>query len=107
MVVKREKRRDYCETKHVGNSTTVTQSFQITVKNNLNRTAKLTLKEQYPISNDKDIEVKDITVTPKATYDKTDIGVITWGMELQAGETKTFTITYSVKYPKDKVIDKL
>lgn len=107
MVVKREKRRDYCETKHVGNSTTVTQSFQITVKNNLNRTAKLTLKEQYPISNDKDIEVKDISVTPKATYDKTDIGVITWDMELQAGETKTFTITYSVKYPKDKVIDKL
>lgn len=107
IAVKREKRRDYCETKHVGNTTTVTQSFQITVKNNLNRTAKLTLKDQYPISNDKDIEVKDISVTPKATYDKADIGVVTWDMELQAGETRTFTITYSVKYPKDKVIDKL
>ncbi|MCR4680187.1 MAG: mucoidy inhibitor MuiA family protein [Bacteroidales bacterium] len=105
MTVKREKRRDYCETKHVGNSTTVTQSFEITVKNNLNRSAKLTLKEQYPISNNKDIEVKDVSVSPNATYDKTDIGVITWDTELKAGETKTFIITYSVKYPKDKVLN--
>lgn len=105
MTVKREKRRDYCETKHVGNSTTVTQSFEITVKNNLNRSAKLTLKEQYPISNNKDIEVKDVSVSPNATYDKTDIGVITWDTELKAGEAKTFIITYSVKYPKDKVLN--
>ena len=104
MTVKREKQRDYCSTKHVGNSTTVTQSYKITVKNNLNRTAKLTLKEQYPISNDKDIEVKDVTVTPNATYDKKDIGVVTWDVELNPGETRTFTVTYSVKHPSDRTI---
>ena len=104
MTVKREKQKDFCSTKHVGNSTTVTQSYLITVKNNLNRAAKLTLKEQYPISNNKDIEVKDVTITPKATYDKTDIGVVTWDVELQAGETRTFTVTYSVKYPTDRNI---
>ena len=104
MTVKREKQKDFCSTKHVGNNTTVTQSYLITVKNNLNRSAKLTLKEQYPISNDKDIEVKDVTVTPAATYDKKDIGVVTWDVELQAGETRTFTVTYSVKYPTDRTI---
>jgi len=104
MTVKREKQKDFCSTKHVGNSTTVTQSYLITVKNNLNRAAKLTLKEQYPISNDKDIEVKDVTITPKATYDKSDIGVVTWDVELQPGETRTFTVTYSVKHPSDRVI---
>ena len=103
MTVKRAKHKDSC-TKHVGNSTTVTQSYLITVKNNLNRAAKLTLKEQYPISNDKDIEVKDVTITPKATYDKSDIGVVTWDVELQAGETRTFTVTYSVKHPSDRTI---
>ena len=104
MTVKREKQKDFCSTKHVGNNTTVTQSYLITVKNNLNRATKLTLKEQYPISNDKDIEVKDVTITPKATYDKTDIGVVTWDVELQAGETRTFTVTYSVKHPSDRLI---
>ena len=102
--VKREKQKDFCNTKHVGNSTTVTQSYLITVKNNQTKSVKLTLKEQYPISNNKDIEVKDVTVTPKATYDKTDIGVVTWDVELQPGEVRTFTVTYSVKHPTDRDI---
>ncbi len=102
MAVKREKQRDYCETKHVGNTTTITQSYLITVKNNLNRAAKLTLKDQYPISSNKDIEVRDVTAKPAATTNNSEIGVITWDVELQPGESRTFTISYSVKYPKDK-----
>ena len=66
--------------------------------------AKLTLKEQYPISNDKDIEVKLVEVKPAATYNKEEIGVLTWDLELSAGETRTFVVTYSVKYPKEQTI---
>lgn len=104
VTVKREKQRDFCSTKHMGNSTTETRSYLLTVRNNLTRSAKLTLKEQYPISNDKDIEVKVTEVKPAATYDKTEIGVLTWDVELNAGETRTFVVTYSVKYPKDRVL---
>lgn len=104
IAVKREKQQQYCETKHVGNSTTVTQSYLITVKNNQSKEVKLTLKEQYPISSDKDIEVKVTNITPAATYNKSDIGVVTWDVELKAGETRTFSITYSVKHPKDRNI---
>ena len=102
--VKREKQRDFSSTKHVGNTTTETRSYLITVRNNLTRSAKLTLKEQYPISNDKDIEVKLGEVKPAATYNKEEIGVLTWDLELNAGETRTFVVTYSVKYPKDRTI---
>ncbi|MBO4645503.1 MAG: mucoidy inhibitor MuiA family protein [Bacteroidales bacterium] len=104
ITVKREKQQQYCETKHVGNSTTVTQSYLITVKNNQNKEVKLTLKEQYPISTNKDIEVKVPNITPTATYNKSDIGVVTWDVNLKAGETRTFSITYSVKHPKDRSI---
>ena len=105
IAVKREKRMDFCSTKHVGNSITVTQSYLITVKNNQTKEVKLTLKDQYPISADKDIEVKLIENTPAATYNKTDRGVLTWDMDLKPGETRTFTVTYSVKYPKDRNIN--
>ena len=104
VTVKREKQRDFCSTKHMGNTTTETRSYLITVRNNLTRSAKLTLKEQYPISNDKDIEVKLMEVKPEATYNKDEIGVLTWELELNAGETRTFVVTYSVKYPKDRTI---
>ncbi len=104
VTVKREKQRDFCSTKHLGNSTTETRSYLITVRNNLTRSAKLTLKEQYPISNDKDIDVKLLEVKPAATTDKTEIGVLTWELELTAGETQTYVVTYSVKYPKDRML---
>lgn len=102
--VKREKQKQFCETKHVGNTTTTTESYLITVKNNQNKPVKLTLKEQYPISADKDIEVKVTEIKPAAKYNKTDIGVVTWETELKEGETRTFSVTYSVKYPKDRSI---
>ena len=104
VTVKRELQRDYSSTKHVGSTTTETRSYLITVRNNQNRSAKLTLKEQYPISNDKDIEVKLVEVKPTATYNKEDIGVLTWELDLSSGETRTFVVTYSVKYPKDRTI---
>lgn len=104
VTVKRELQRDYSSTKHVGNTTTETRSYLITVRNNQNRNAKLTLKEQYPISNDKDIEVKLVEVKPTATYNKEDIGVLTWELDLNSGETRTFVVTYSVKYPKDRTL---
>lgn len=103
--VKREKQNDYCSTKHVGSTTTVTQSYQITVKNNQTKAVKLTLKEQYPLSSNKDIEVKLEDVKPAATYNKTETGVLTWDVEMKAGETQTFVVTYSVKYPKDRNIN--
>lgn len=104
VTVKRELQRDYSSTKHVGNTTTETRSYLITVRNNQNRNAKLTLKEQYPISNDKDIEVKLVEVKPEATYNKEEIGVLTWELDLKPGEARTFVVTYSVKYPKDRTI---
>lgn len=103
--VKREKQNDYCSTKHVGSTTTVTQSYRISVKNNQTKAVKLTLKEQYPLSSNKDIEVKLEDVKPAATYNKTETGVLTWDVELKAGETQTFVVTYSVKYPKDRSIN--
>ena len=103
--VKREKQSNFCSTKHVGNTTSVTQSYLITVKNNQTKAVKLTLKEQYPISNDKDIEVKVEEVKPAATINKTEIGVLTWDIDLNAGETRTFVVTYNVKYPKDRTVN--
>ena len=46
----------------------------------------------------------DARIERQATYDKTDIGVVTWDVELQPGEVRTFTVTYSVKHPTDREI---
>ena len=104
--VKREKLTDFSQVKILGSDTKVTLAYKITVKNNQNKAVKFTLKEQYPISSQKEIKVELLDKeTTKPTYNKEDIGVVTWDFDLAAGESREFRIAYSVKYPKDKKIN--
>ena len=104
--VKREKLTDFSQVKILGSDTKVTLAYKITVKNNQNKAVKFTLKEQYPISSQKDIKVELLDKeTTKPTYNKEDIGVVTWDFDLAAGESREFRIAYYVKYPKDKKIN--
>ncbi|MFV0329334.1 MAG: DUF4139 domain-containing protein [Dysgonomonas sp.] len=99
--VKREKMQDYSSTKFLGNDTKQVFTYKLTVKNNQNKPVKMVLKDQYPISTQKNIEVELLTKdTTPWTANKEDVGVITWEEELKAGETKVYQISYSVKYPK-------
>ncbi len=102
VAVKREKMQDYSSKKFLGNDIKQEFIYQITVKNNQSKTIKMVLKDQYPLTTQKDIEVelsKEITPT---THRNEDVGVLVWEFDLAPGETKTFTNAYNVKYPKDK-----
>ena len=59
----------------------------------------LLLKDQYPISNVKDVEVKLEESGTAMVNDET--GVLTWKISLKPGESKKVRFSYSVKYPKE------
>jgi len=99
--VKREKMQDFSVTKFLGNDVQQTFTYKITVKNNQNRKIKMVLKDQYPISTQKKIEVTLLKETTRWTVNKEEVGVITWEEDFEAGETKTYQLSYSVKYPKE------
>jgi TonB-dependent SusC/RagA subfamily outer membrane receptor len=104
--VKREKLLDFSQVKTLGNDLKITLAYKITVKNNQNKPVKFTLKEQYPISSQKDIKVELLEKESTApTVNKEDIGVLTWDFNLAVGESREFKIAYSVRYPKDKKIN--
>lgn len=103
--VKREKLQDYSSTKFLGNDKKQEFTYQITVKNNSNETAKITLKDQYPISTDKSIQVELLKETTTPSYNNETVGSLTWNIELKPGETKTYKTAYSVKYPKEKILN--
>jgi len=77
-------------------------TWEVTVKNNKLTDVNLLLKDQYPLSNIKEVEVKmeddgGAMVNP-------DTGVLTWKVDLKPGESRKLRFSYSVKYPKDKKI---
>jgi len=103
VVVTREKVTDYSSVKFLGSNKKQSFTYEITVKNNKKEKANLILKEQYPLSTNKDIEV-ELLQDNGATVN-TDLGVLTWKLELAPGEVKKFRVSYSVKYPKDKTLN--
>ncbi|HSC39993.1 MAG TPA: DUF4139 domain-containing protein, partial [Chitinophagaceae bacterium] len=64
---------------------------------------QMLLKDQYPLSTNKEIEVELLESTGAAN--NTELGVLTWKLQLAPGEQQKFRVSYSVKYPKDKFVN--
>lgn len=105
VAIKREKITDKSGTKFLSSSKEQLFTYEITVKNNKKEPVSLTLKDQYPISTDKEIEV-ELIQSDKAQVNA-EAGILTWELELKAGESKKIRLSYRVKYPKDKFIENL
>jgi TonB-dependent SusC/RagA subfamily outer membrane receptor len=103
VVVKKEKLVDYSSVKFFGNNKQQKVTYELTVKNNKKDTVRMLLKDQFPLSTTKEIEVE--LVDAGGASINTDIGVLTWKLELAPGENKKLRFAYSVKYPKDKVLN--
>jgi uncharacterized protein (TIGR02231 family) len=105
LVIKREKVQDYCSSKLIGSNKLHTVTYEIKVKNTRRESINVLLKDQLPISSQKDIEVEAIDISDAIRNEET--GVLTWKLEIAPNETKKVRIQYSVKFPKDKVIGNL
>ncbi len=105
IAVNREKIADKSGTKFFSSYKEQTFTYEITVKNNKKEAIELLLKDQYPISTDKEITV-DLLDNGKAKVNA-ETGILTWDIKLNAGESKKYRISYKVKHPKDKYIGNL
>ncbi len=99
VAVKRSAVKEYTSTKINGNTTRQTFTYELLVKNNKVTDVDLLLKDQYPISTIKEIEIK-LEDSYGAMVNE-DTGVLTWKLTLKPGESKKVRFTYSVKYPKE------
>jgi uncharacterized protein (TIGR02231 family) len=103
--IKREKVTDKSGTKFLSTYKEQTFTYDITVRNNKKETVEILLKDQYPISTDKEITIEVLEKDRAKVNEET--GIMTWDLKLSPNETKKIRISYLVKYPKDKVIDNL
>jgi len=103
--IKREKVVDKSGTRFLSSKKEQTFTYDITVRNNKKEAVTMLLKDQYPLSTDKEIEI-EVTEFTNAKENK-ETGILTWELKLTPNETKKVRISYKVKYPKDKTIDNL
>ncbi len=102
VVIKREKITEKSGNKVMSGNKESAYTFDITVKNNKKTAIKLVLKDQFPLSKDKEVVV-ELTSTDGAKINN-EVGTLTWDLQIKPQETKKVRVGYKVKYPKDKVI---
>lgn len=103
IIVKREKIKEFCETKKIGNSRKEAFGIEISVRNTKGTKIELIIEDQIPVSSD-----KDITVTldeAKGAKHNEATGVLRWTRIIPSSSTEAMRFRYSVKYPSDRNIN--
>ncbi|HEX2901262.1 MAG TPA: DUF4139 domain-containing protein [Bacteroidia bacterium] len=77
-------------------------AYNISVSNHHATPISIEIQDQVPISSDKEVIVTIDEMGGGILEEK--IGVLTWGMSLQPGESKTVEFGFSIKYPKYKAV---
>ena len=102
IAIKRSLVKEFSSLKTTGGSSRQVFTYEILVKNNKLTDINILLKDQFPLSTIKEVEVK--LEDGSEGMANMETGVLTWKIDLKPGESKKVRFSYSVKYPKDKKI---
>lgn len=105
IVIRREKITDATGTKFIGNNKKQTYTYDINIKNNKSAPVLLTVMDQYPVATSSDMEV-ELLQSDDADVNK-ETGALKWDLKLAPGASKTVRLSYSVKYPKSRLLANL
>ena len=105
IVIKREKVKDFSKEKVIGDNKKQSFAYTIAVKNTKKEPVDIKIIDQYPISQQGKIEVT-LDDGGGATLDPS-IGKMIWNLHLESNEEKKLQFSFTVKYPKDQVIQGL
>ncbi len=105
IIIKRERLKGTSKKSLFGSSKSETFSYETSVRNTKQGIVQITVEDQVPLSQTKDIEVS-LNDQGGAIYNP-ETGKLSWKLNLQPGEIKKLKFTYQVKYPKNKIIQNL
>jgi len=101
ILVKREGNKEVNDKRVIGSNVKETVGWDITVKNNKESKIRITVMDQFPLSEKRSIEVERLQSSGARIDDAT--GKLTWEFELAPNEKRVVNFRYSVKYPKGTV----
>ncbi|GLZ38675.1 hypothetical protein Acsp05_22990 [Actinokineospora sp. NBRC 105648] len=78
-------------------------AYRIKVGNFGPRQAKITVVDQVPVSRSEAVEVRELTLTPEPA-ERTDLGEVTWKLDVAAGQTVEIGIGFRVEIAKGQTL---
>ncbi|MCF6184131.1 MAG: DUF4139 domain-containing protein [Bacteroidales bacterium] len=102
VLVTRTKVKAYSSSKIIGTKRKETMTYELIARNNRKTDINLQISDQIPISQTDEIEVKVLNTSGAVMNETT--GKLKWEFKLKPGETKKITLSFEIKYPKNKEI---
>lgn len=78
-------------------------AFIVTVENLSSKATTLKLADRIPVSEDRDIVISGVKISPDAKPDSK--GILRWPLTLQPREKRKFEIQYQIEYPPTLVLE--
>jgi DNA-binding ferritin-like protein (Dps family) len=102
IVINRKKLKEFSSKQLLSNYKKENRAYDIIVKNNKPYPVEITVLDQLPISNDKEITVED-EYYAEASVDK-NTNIVKWIFNLPSKTEKKLQIKYQVRYPKNEFL---
>lgn len=104
ITVNRELLKDFSSEKLIGSNKSIVRTYETSIRNRKNAPITIILEDQIPLSNQKDIVVEfDSKKSDGAEYNETN-GMLRWKLTIQPGATVKVKYSYTVKHPKDMLL---
>lgn len=102
IIVSRKRVKDKTEKTFLGGKRVDVYKWKIHIRNGKKEDISVILKEPIPVSRNEDIKVTHHELSGGRLHKET--GILKWDFKLSPNKEKEFTISYEIKYPKDKNI---
>jgi uncharacterized protein (TIGR02231 family) len=101
--VQRTLEKEFSTTRLLASKTEAMKSWKLSVRNNKSQKISITIKDQVPLSGSSEIEVTDTQISGGKLNPET--GEVTWQLDIKPSEKAEKKLTYTVRYPKGKLIN--
>jgi uncharacterized protein (TIGR02231 family) len=102
VVVTRTKLKDFSEKKTIGTQKKETLAFEIVVRNKKKQDIEIEIEDQVPLTQNAALEVE--LIEKSGAKHNPETGKISWPLKVKAGDSQKVRLSFSVKYPKEKVL---
>jgi uncharacterized protein (TIGR02231 family) len=75
--------------------------YKITIENYHEFSVDIEVKDQIPVTRNKEIKVKEVNINPQPR-EIDQQGIISWGLTLPPGSKEELTIEFQVEHPRDR-----
>jgi uncharacterized protein (TIGR02231 family) len=98
IIVNRTQVKEFCKKQIFSDKKSISNTYEISIRNNKKYPIHLLIEDQLPVSNDKEITVEN-TEYEGATLDPVS-GKLSWKIDLSPTKDKKLKLAYTIKYPK-------